>query len=579
MSRTFCSFRTFSPRAWIPAAWMLAVCASSALAHSDHREFDATLYVPYSAPYAAAADAAAARTFTLTFDYPFVAQPQNVHWRVELVSQRGQVLQRWHGIALLDNEPVTVNVHWEGRTKADGGPDGVYTVRMLATATARASSANAGSPSVEAIDSVLAAAGDAAIEQSWQFAVGLPRAATLAGATPATPPMPALPYTVYLGNLHSQTNHSDGGGELGACKGSQEPQSGAEGPAAAFEYGRKRGLEILVASEHNHMYDGSDGTEVNADPVKARVLYQAGLAAAAAFNTANHGYLAVYGLEWGVISNGGHLNIFNSPELLQWEVNGAGQLIGDTLTPKNDYAALYTLMRQRGWIGQFNHPSTSGQFKIGGVALGYHPDGDQAMALCEVLNTSAFSVNTTETEKRRSNFEEACNKALEAGFHVAFSSNQDNHCANWGASYTNRTGVLIPTGTALSQTSFVESLRARRVFATMDKGSRLILMANGHIMGERFVNRRPLKLNAHFASSSGKRAASVLLMQGVPGRNGKVSVLAPKASSTFTPSLGEHFYYAKLTQEDGNILWSAPVWVTQKAKVRAVRKMRASRTR
>jgi hypothetical protein len=82
----------------------------------------------------------------------------------------------------------------------------------------------------------------------------------------------------------------------------------------------------------------------------------------------------------------------------------------------------------------------------------------------------------------------ACNKLLEAGYHVAFSSNQDNHCANWGASYTNRTGILVPAGAPLTTDSFVEALKARRVFATMDKGSQLVLTANGHLMGERFAN-------------------------------------------------------------------------------------------
>ena len=48
---------------------------------------------------------------------------------------------------------------------------------------------------------------------------------------------------------------------------------------------------------------------------------------------------------------------------------------------------------------------------------------------------------------------------------------------------------------------------------------------------------------------------------GVPGRS--VSELSRQATTSITPALGEHFYYAKLTQEDGNILCSAPVWVTR----------------
>ena len=29
-----------------------------------------------------------------------------------------------------------------------------------------------------------------------------------------------------------------------------------------------------------------------------------------------------------------------------------------------------------------------------------------------------------------------------------------------------------------------------------------------------------------------------------------------------TPAPGKHYYFAKVTQADGNMLWSAPVWVT-----------------
>ena len=160
-------------------------------------------------------------------------------------------------------------------------------------------------------------------------------------------------------------------------------------------------------------------------------------------------------------------------------------------------------------------------------------------------------------------YESACNKALEAGYHVAFSSNQDNHCANWGAAYTNRTGVLLARGQAYTRAAFMEAVRARRVFATMDKAGQLIATANGHVMGERFANGGPLALTAHFSSSVGKQAASIKWMEGVPGRNGKVTQLGDQASLTFTPAPGPHFYYVRVTQDDGNILWSAPVWVTQ----------------
>ena len=29
-----------------------------------------------------------------------------------------------------------------------------------------------------------------------------------------------------------------------------------------------------------------------------------------------------------------------------------------------------------------------------------------------------------------------------------------------------------------------------------------------------------------------------------------------------SPPAGKHYYFVKVTQKDGNLLWSAPVWVT-----------------
>lgn len=522
----------------------------------DHREFEATLDAPYRGQ---GGDGGLrlpdARTFTLSFDYPGLQRPQAAAWRLELLTRSGQPVMRWQGKATLSGGPVDVPVRWQGSIAGRRPAPGTYRVRLHAR--------------VDGED----------VEQSWEIAVGelaapaLPAFAPLptgrdarAPASPGMAPAPGgLPYTVYYGNLHSQSNHSDGGGALDNCTGAQNPQGGSYGPDAAFDYARAHGLDLLMVSEHNHMFDGSDGTDKSADPVKARALYQTGLQMARDANAAHPAFLALYGMEWGVIGNGGHLNIFNSDELLGWETNARGELLADTATPKGDYAGLYALMRRRGWVGQFNHPATGGQFVVDGKPLGYTEDGDAAMALCEVLNSSAFSKKGDESETRRSNYEQACNALLEAGYHVAFSSDQDNHCANWGMSATNRTAVLIPNGVPLTRDSFIEALRARRVFATMDRDAQLVLTANGHVMGERFDNAGPLDLTVLYAGGAGRTAASVAIVEGVPGRNGAVSVLSTQADTRVVPAPGPHFYYAKVTQDDGRILWSAPVWVTQAA--------------
>jgi hypothetical protein len=128
-----------------------------------------------------------------------------------------------------------------------------------------------------------------------------------------------------------------------------------------------------MTSEHNHMYDG---------------LHQA-----AQWRDEHRGFLALYGQEWGVISHGGHINILNADALLGWERNAQGDLLADEETPKSDYQRLYSRLRERGWVGQFNHPQ-QGQFSINGQPLAWTADGDASMLLCEVMNSSAYSNRT-----------------------------------------------------------------------------------------------------------------------------------------------------------------------------------------
>jgi len=531
----------------LAAAGVFNPCTGTA-ATLDHREFDATLLAPYRGGAGAHPDA---RTFALSFDYPGLRSAVPVTWRLDLVAPSGRRVAQWHGRLALTGKPADVAVRWTGSLAGRRPAPGIYRVRLHA------------------------AAGSETADQAWDIAIGVLPAPTLPAISPlatghahmmAAPAPGALPYTVYYGNLHSQTRDSDGGGPVATCHGAQDPQSAPYGPDAAYPYARRHGLDMLMVSEHNHMYDGSDGTNPDADPVKAKAMYQAGLNTARDYSGANPGFLALYGMEWGVIGNGGHLNIFDSDELLGWEKNAKGELIADTETLRSDYAALYALMRRRGLTGQFNHPALTGQFVVDGTPLAYTADGDAVMALCEVVNSSAFSSSENEGETRRSTFEQACNKLLEAGYHVAFSSNQDNHCANWGASYSNRSAVLIPNGVPLTRASFLEAVRARRVFATMDKDAQVVLTANGHLMGERFDNAGPLRLQVAYAGAAGRQAATVALMEGVPGRNGDVSRLSDQADVTTAPAPGAHFYYAKVTQDDGKVLWSAPVWITQAAQ-------------
>lgn len=537
---------------------------------AEHQEFHAFLDVPFTA-----AGRSGARDITVHMTYPGAPLGVAMVYRVDLIGPDGQQLQRWVGQHSYQGETISVKLGWKG--DASLAP-GLYEARMTAMDLLPQELPSDGQLEQQ-FDRIASTHthGHGPVEQSWKFVVG----ATPRVAMPAFKPLPmasgdqrrqasaagvnvgSWPYTIYYGTLHGQTNDSDGGGAIGSCSSSQPAQTGQYGPADAYPYAKGRGLDFLANTEHNHYFDGSSSTNTGGSAEVARARYAAGVNTAKNYNSANPGFLALYGMEWGTIDGNGHLNIFNSDELFAWEYNSQGHLFGDVYVAKGDYAGLYAVMRTKGLVGQFNHPSTSDQFRINGVPLAYSADGDEVMLLSEIMNTSAFSSNTTETETGRSLYEGAFKLALERGYHVAPATNQDNHCANWGASYTNRTGVLLPNGVTLTRDSFVEALRARRVFATMDKHSQLVFSANGQIMGSRFNNSGALNLDVGFSNSNGRSVAAIEIWRGVPGRNGTMTVLANTATHSFTPTAGQHVFYVKLTQDDGKIIWSAPIWVNQ----------------
>ena len=579
------SSRTWSRQLFLVAMLSAASSLAAAASHRsvteevrlpDHYEFDANLGAAFQG------NGRGEFPIRLQFDYPAGGRATLAAWQVDVLSPKGAVVQRWIGESQLAAGRGGYQFLWNGKDRRGAAVSaGFYTLRLRAVPAVLLES-ELRKTLLSRVSRSFGQARAELVEQSYDVRVG----------QPATPAMPAfaglghgfqprkksgvsgqsvaansLPYTIYYGNLHSQTNHSDGGTPVASCAGAEVPQGGQFGPADAYAMMQvQAGGDFLLTSEHNHMYDGSTSTNTAADPAAAKALFQSGLTAAANYRSAHPTFLALYGNEWGVISNGGHLNIYNPDGLATWEYNASNVLIGDVATPKSDYAALYATMKQRGWVGQFNHPASTGQFLVAGTALGYDANGRDVMLAAEVLNSSAFSTNTTETETSRSTYTTAWNILLERGYHVAPVTDQDNHCANWGLSFRNRTGVLLPTGTTLTVANFLDALKARRVFASEDKTAQVVLTANGYVMGQSISNGGLLTLAANYFSNGGGSASRVQFFEGVPGRNGTVTQLYEGSGSyAFTPATGEHFYYVQVTEADGDRLWSAPVWVSQGA--------------
>ena len=188
-------------------AIFLALTASNLAlaAEVDHREFAATLHVPYKADGKALAAKTEARTFTLEFDYPHVAKAQDVNWRVELVSPSGQVVQQWQGVQRLFKKKVALKVRWDGRSDTGSTPDGLYQVRMQAVAH-DAPAQGAADSSLAAIEQALAGGGDEVVEQSWELALGNTPAQPLPAFKPMQTTKPAVAGTASSGMV-TQAQH------------------------------------------------------------------------------------------------------------------------------------------------------------------------------------------------------------------------------------------------------------------------------------------------------------------------------------------------------------------------------------
>ncbi|MEO8162021.1 MAG: carbohydrate-binding protein CenC, partial [Arenimonas sp.] len=241
----------------------------------DHYEFDATLAAGFRA------DAAGLHAIRLAFDYPAGSDNTFATWQVDVLDRNGVAVQRFLGEAPLSKGRGLARLAWNGRHASGPAlPVGFYTLRLRAVPSVLLG-VDASLPLAERAARSFALASDELIEQRYDVQVGavaaprmpafhaLPHAAQAgkAGVVATSAPAGSLPYTIYYGNLHSQTNHSDGGTPLASCAGAENPQAGTMGPAEAYAMMQNQaGGDFLLTSEHNHMYDGSTGTNASATP-------------------------------------------------------------------------------------------------------------------------------------------------------------------------------------------------------------------------------------------------------------------------------------------------------------------------
>src|SRR5204862_5402343 len=215
-------------------------------------------------------------------------------------------------------------------------------------------------------------------------------------------------YNFYYGSTHSHSNWSDGGQPTTNCASGNAYGSGTFAPADVYNYARNTaGLDYWLINEHNHLIN--DAMDTNLPPtteVKVRQRYADGLAQANT-STVSGSFVALYGMEWGVLTNPdeGHVTLIETPKLFGWETcstcNGpnpectAGtNCYFDVFTPKRfAYLTLYARSvanpSSAGALGVLNHPS-AGHFDN----LAFDANADNAIQGVAVRSGLAFTTAT-----------------------------------------------------------------------------------------------------------------------------------------------------------------------------------------
>ena len=358
----------------------------------------------------------------------------------------------------------------------------------------------------------------------------------------------------YFGQLHSHTQYSDGAGSLeSALAYIKALPDNANVDFVAFtdhsNYFDKSG----AANPEGALYDMTKATEYSQQTWKA---YKD---AVAAFNTENAGSMvAIAGFEMTWSGGPGHINTFNTPGIVSRN--------NTTLNNKTKDAGLqayYKLLSQTEGvdsISQFNHPGTTfGNF----IDFGYWD---------AVVDTRMYMVEVGNGEGQIGaggyypSYEQYI-MALDKGWHVAPTNNQDNHKGRWGNANDARDVILTDD---FSESGIYAALRARRMYATEDKNLELDYTVNGNMMGS--IIDVPEKLNFEISFNDPDRTDSIAKVELVVN-SGKVAYTWDSAADLAKGSVSVElapeytYYFVRVTEGDGDLAVTAPVWVGESLKL------------
>lgn len=364
-------------------------------------------------------------------------------------------------------------------------------------------------------------------------------------------------FAAYFGQLHSHTaEYSDGAGTLNEALDYVEdiPESD--------------NVDFVAFTDHSNYFDSTSA------PNPAEALYDTSKMTTESankweaynnaiddFNASSPDRIALAGYEMTWSGGPGHINTFNTPGIVSRNNKTLNDKTGDA-----GLQAYYQLLIEAGnnsvqSINQLNHPGTTfGNFSDFAY---YTPMLDNYVQLVEVGNGEG----QVGAGGYYPSYEQYI-MALDKGWHVAPTNNQDNHKGSWGNANDARNVIYADS---LTEEGLFDAIRDRRLYATEDKNLEISYTLDGHMMGSQLGTEEVgenVTIDVTVYDPDHSDAISKVEVVVNSGRvaytwdsipaSGELSCTIPAAYS---------YYFIRVTQMDGNLAVTAPVWVGEVLKL------------
>ena len=346
----------------------------------------------------------------------------------------------------------------------------------------------------------------------------------------------------YFGNIHAHTSYSDGNQDSAS--------SGMTTPLQGFNYANQSShIDFYGISEHNHYSAG----------MPSAAYFKKGLDDANAATTDGQ-FVAMYGMEWGVISSGGHVIVYGFDSLCGWDFGSQEIQVAEA-----DYAKLFqTINRKTGSFAYLAHPQSSDYNGLFTQTL--NVTTNKALVGMAMRSGPAFSTNTNYSNPATSTYVSRYNDALKRGYHVGPGIDHDTHNSVFGRQSAGRLVIIAPI---LNRAELYNAFRQRRFYASDDWNTEVNFNIDNLPMGSVITQAGNPTLHATINDPDGESVTSIVVYSGVAGSGNAPTVLTTVNNTstlnythTATSNLN-YYYYLYITQADGNKIWTAPIWYTR----------------